>query len=783
MFILIVGSLMMLASMEDLHPKKPISHIDSDLDGETNVPLDDVANVVEKIEHENKGSTCVLDNEVNDKDGKLYFSRDANNQMFLIAWAVVGVENNVNWSWFLSLIRDDLNLGDGGGISIISNGHKLYFDNKDSITPSVRRLMEYNKMIQRHWLVFAGGYREVEVRRRNQDFGVNLHQMNYVCNMWQLSGIPCVHYSIKPVYGPMFWKPTSQPPPLSPVERKMPGRPRKKIRHLTEDDNHEAPLSSMPPSTSNTMPPPPTPSSLNTKPPPPTPSPSTSNTMPPPSGSNTMPPPHTPSGSNTMPSHATPGSNTSVGSNTMPSASIGTNKGKCPLIPKKRGRPAKSGASSSRGGSKGGATSIDILYYEILDIPLPELQGLKTFKVAFHHATKDEVLIHIIRFPKQTTVGDVITDLKTKVTVFPKKPLDGAHEIHKSCLGHANAKVEVDSLKLYEEPITETTSIAIACDDSCVRIYSISDLDGFTYHNHCQGFIRCWDPISCHEVYRITVGLYLHKGAGDVSALAASPSNTRVFSAGCDDVLPEDKVKRARGWKKPLDFSYNKWAHMDVPMLLWQICFLPGLCIQSGLSTGVRLWDHTSGLLLHTCEVGSQHIMFSGYLYNPGATKLMIDKQGFVHTGDLGYIDDDDQLFVVDRIKELIKYKGFQDMYDSWKSIMELYMMNRQHGLMILESVENGPLIWPSIEENGVTRPKKYSELSPTEANIILQGLPPEVYALVSNHKVTKELWERIQLLMQGTSLTKQERECKLYDEFDKFAYKKGESLHEFYLR
>nr|GEV45536.1 hypothetical protein [Tanacetum cinerariifolium] len=88
---------------------------------------------------------------------------------------------------------------------------------------------------------------------------------------------------------------------------------------------------------------------------------------------------------------------------------------------------------------------------------------------------------------------------------------------------------------------------------------------------------------------------------------------------------------------------------------------------------------------------------------------------------------------------------------------------------MILEFVENGPLLWPSIEENGVTRPKKYSELSATkeiqadcdvkETNIILQGLLPEVYALVSNHKVTKELWERIQLLMQGTSLTKQERE------------------------
>ncbi|GKA33890.1 retrovirus-related pol polyprotein from transposon TNT 1-94 [Tanacetum coccineum] len=78
---------------------------------------------------------------------------------------------------------------------------------------------------------------------------------------------------------------------------------------------------------------------------------------------------------------------------------------------------------------------------------------------------------------------------------------------------------------------------------------------------------------------------------------------------------------------------------------------------------------------------------------------------------------------------------------------------------MILESVENGPLIWPTIEENGVIRPKKYSELTPADAiqancdvkatNIILQGLPTEVYALVSHHKVTKDLWERIQLLIK----------------------------------
>nr|GEX85115.1 hypothetical protein [Tanacetum cinerariifolium] len=87
-----------------------------------------------------------------------------------------------------------------------------------------------------------------------------------------------------------------------------------------------------------------------------------------------------------------------------------------------------------------------------------------------------------------------------------------------------------------------------------------------------------------------------------------------------------------------------------------------------------------------------------------------------------------------------------KDMYDSWKSRMELYMLNRQHDMMILKSVEHGPLLWPTVEEDGVTRQKKYSELSAVEAiqadcdvkatNIILQGLLLEVYALVSTHKV-----------------------------------------------
>ncbi|GKC03685.1 hypothetical protein Tco_0995295 [Tanacetum coccineum] len=81
-------------------------------------------------------------------------------------------------------------------------------------------------------------------------------------------------------------------------------------------------------------------------------------------------------------------------------------------------------------------------------------------------------------------------------------------------------------------------------------------------------------------------------------------------------------------------------------------------------------------------------------------------------------------------------------------------MQNRKHERMILESVENGPLIWLTIEENGVIRTKKYAKLSAAEKiqadcdmkaiNIIVQGLPADIYSLVNHHRVAKDLWERV---------------------------------------
>nr|QJX14324.1 4-coumarate coenzyme A ligase [Anthoceros agrestis] len=78
----------------------------------------------------------------------------------------------------------------------------------------------------------------------------------------------------------------------------------------------------------------------------------------------------------------------------------------------------------------------------------------------------------------------------------------------------------------------------------------------------------------------------------------------------------------------------------------------------------LKVVDPESGVSLPVGEAGEICIrgpqIMKGYFNNPEATANTIDKHGWLHTGDIGVVDSDGEIFIVDRVKEIIKFKGFQ---------------------------------------------------------------------------------------------------------------------------
>ena len=92
--------------------------------------------------------------------------------------------------------------------------------------------------------------------------------------------------------------------------------------------------------------------------------------------------------------------------------------------------------------------------------------------------------------------------------------------------------------------------------------------------------------------------------------------------------------------------------------------FRPGTSGVTISNTEIRIVDPESGADLGVGERGELLVrgpqVMRGYLNNPEATAETLDADGWLHTGDVAVIDDENHVSIVDRIKELIKYKGFQ---------------------------------------------------------------------------------------------------------------------------
>ncbi|GJY33860.1 pentatricopeptide repeat-containing protein [Tanacetum coccineum] len=180
--------------------------------------------------------------------------RDGNNHIYPIAWAIVNVENKDNWSWFLELLGEDIDMPIGNGLTLILDQHKGFIEAVKDVMPlaehrqCARHIYEgfrkqysgvefkelfwaaskassncevvengfsecFNSVLvlvgnkplitmlesmrvilmERFWHVIPAGGNLFEVRNGSEAFRVDEHNRTCTCRMWQLSGLPCPH--------------------------------------------------------------------------------------------------------------------------------------------------------------------------------------------------------------------------------------------------------------------------------------------------------------------------------------------------------------------------------------------------------------------------------------------------------------------------------------------------------------------------------------------------------------------------------------------------------------
>ncbi|GJW89575.1 retrovirus-related pol polyprotein from transposon TNT 1-94 [Tanacetum coccineum] len=142
--------------------------------------------------------------------------------------------------------------------------------------------------------------------------------------------------------------------------------------------------------------------------------------------------------------------------------------------------------------------------------------------------------------------------------------------------------------------------------------------------------------------------------------------------------------------------------------------------------------------------------------------------------------------------------------FASWQKCIRLYCQGKENGVNILKSIDEGPFQMGTFRETlaegnedalhlGPERARVYSDLSPEDkdrynadiraTNILLQGLPKDIYSLINHYTDAKDIWDNVKMLLEESELTKEDRELQLYDDFEHFRQNKGETIHDYYVR
>nr|GEV17631.1 integrase, catalytic region, zinc finger, CCHC-type, peptidase aspartic, catalytic [Tanacetum cinerariifolium] len=115
--------------------------------------------------------------------------------------------------------------------------------------------------------------------------------------------------------------------------------------------------------------------------------------------------------------------------------------------------------------------------------------------------------------------------------------------------------------------------------------------------------------------------------------------------------------------------------------------------------------------------------------------------------------------------------------FESWQQHIHLYYLGKDNGENILKSIDEGPFKMGKFRETlaegalhlGPERDRVFADLTPKEkerfkadiyaANILLQGLPKDIYTLINHNADAKDIWDNVKMLLEGLELTKDEHE------------------------
>ncbi|GJY02635.1 hypothetical protein Tco_0360787 [Tanacetum coccineum] len=142
--------------------------------------------------------------------------------------------------------------------------------------------------------------------------------------------------------------------------------------------------------------------------------------------------------------------------------------------------------------------------------------------------------------------------------------------------------------------------------------------------------------------------------------------------------------------------------------------------------------------------------------------------------------------------------------FESWQQRIRLYCLGKDNGENIMKSIKEGPFHMGTVSDviaggtegavqQGPVRARVLNDLSAEEkerykadiraTNILLQGIPKDIYSLINHYTDAKDIWENVKMILEGSELTKDDRESQLYDEFEHFRQIKGETIQGYYVR